>query len=321
MTLPIYENGILYIPSENGLVALYPNGTKLWSKDFTSYVELFGKMPFDSQNNIYLVEYTRPVAGSTQVVYQGIRITPIGDISYFNLSYNNYKLVSAYNGIGYYSDYGWDDNTSIEYPSSLNDLAPVSITAVNLATGQNLWNYTIPIGYINEILVNPSNVYYLDALQTMIQNNSMAYGYPPNTLADYNTASYETAMQYNNIVTLPNNLLSWANGATDEPFYSSGATLPGSAASTIQYNEKHPELQSLNKSAIGPWKIVGFGTINILPENNTVYISYYMYNYEYPASLTMPPYDDGADDYNYPYAAVYNRSNLTYMSGILALDN
>jgi predicted transcriptional regulator len=322
MTLPIYENGILYIPSENGLVTLYPNGTELWSKDFTSYVELFGKMPFDSQNNIYMVEYTRPIAGSTQVVYQGVRITPSGDISYFNLSNGNYKLVSAYDGIGYYSDYGWDDNTSIEYPSSLNDLAPVSIIAVNLATGQDLWNYTIPIGYIKEITVNLSNVYYLDALQTMIQNNSIAYGYPPNILLYYITASYETAMQYNNIVTLPNNLLSWTNGGpVDYPFFSSGTTLPGSAASTIQYNEKHPELQSLNKSAIGPWKIVGFGTINILPENNTVYISYYMYNYEYPASLTMPPYDDGKDDYNYPYAAVYNRSNLTYMSGILALDS
>jgi predicted transcriptional regulator len=91
---------------------------------------------------------------------------------------------------------------------------------------------------------------------------------------------------------------------------------------SVEYNKKHPELQNLSKSEIGPWNVDrGAQTILILPTENVIYVSYYAYNYEYPRSLTSPPYDDGSDAYKYAGAAVFNRSKIAFISDIYAIDN
>ena len=84
----------------------------------------------------------------------------------------------------------------------------------------------------------------------------------------------------------------------------------GTANDSIVYNDLHPELQNMSKSDLGSWDIAGAGTISVLPTDNVVYISYYMYNYEYPDSISQPP-----------EVAIFNKSRLAYVSGILALDN
>ena len=95
------------------------------------------------------------------------------------------------------------------------------------------------------------------------------------------------------------------------------------AYNSIQYNQEHPELQNLSKDAIGPWDIAGGNWfINVLASDNVVYVSYYDYNYEYPASLAPPMYFNNSSDASlYTEAAVLNRSDIDILSGILALDN
>ena len=95
----------------------------------------------------------------------------------------------------------------------------------------------------------------------------------------------------------------------------------GMANLSVEYNQKHPELQNLSRSEIGPWNVDrGAETMLILPTENVIYVSYYAFNYEYPRSLTSPPYDDGSDAYKYARAAVFNRSKIAVISDIYAID-
>lgn len=284
--LPAYKNGTLYVPLKKSLVALDRNGTELWSVAFKWDIHPFLDMLFDSQNNIYLVVNTRPIAGNDWIVYEGAMVSPDGKCLNYTIMRDRKSPISVNNGIGYYVYINnWIDLSTggILNPSNLTDLVSQGITAVDLKTGQALWNFTVPTNSINGITLDLSNIKYMDEITADMKKYQLYYG--PQSLA-----------------------------------------IPSSASASIEYNEKHPELQALNKSAIGPWKVAGAGTMKILPRDklprdNVVYVSYFMYNYEYPASLMRPPYNDGSDAYKYPHAAVFNRSELAYVSGILALDN
>ncbi len=279
--LPAYNNGTIYVPLKKSLVALDRNGSELWSTDFNGDIHMFLNMPFDPQNNVYLIENLLPIAGTDWVYYQGVRVAPNGSCSNYTIDQYYYTPIAVANGIGYYAYINnWRDEQTgnIKDPANLTDLLSQKVLAIDLNTGKNLWNFTVPTDNINELTLAPSNIYYLDEISS-------------DTPAD---GIYYAPQSY---------------------------SFPASADESIDYNTRHPELQSLNKSAIGPWKVAGTGTIKVLPGDNVVYVSYYMDNYEYPASLTSPPYDDGSDAYKYPHAAIFNRSELAYASGILALDN
>jgi hypothetical protein len=279
--LPIYHNNIVYVPLKKSLVALDRYGNELWSADFRWEIHPFLDMTFDTQNNIYLVESTQPNTGSNWKFYQGVKVAPDGRCSNYTIMRDNNSPMTVNNGIGYYVNINnWIDQSrgSVSNPSYLTDLVSQSIAAVDLETGQTLWNFTVPINNINEITLDPSNVYYMDEISADMEKYSLYYS--PSSLAYL-----------------------------------------ASANASIDYNKKHPELQSINKSAIGPWRVAGAGTMKLLPGDNVVYMSYFMYNYEYPSSLIRPPYNDESDAYKYPHAAVFNRSKLAYVSGILALDN
>jgi predicted transcriptional regulator len=276
-TLPVYMNDTLYVPLKKSLVALDKNGNELWSNNFEWDVSLLWMMPFDSQNNAYLLVHTKPVPGNDGVVYQGKLAAPDGKLSDYTILRDSASLYSAGNGIGYYLYSGnWFTRSTMIYegPSSLTDLIYFNVMASDFKTGKNLWNFTISATNVTVITLDQSNIHYLNEL------SSLSYGY--------------------------GNFLDTAD-------------------KSIEYNQKHPEFQNLNKSAIGPWKIEGAGTISMLPADNVVYISYYMQNYEYPASQTPLPYDDGSEAYResikYYKSAIFNRSELAYTGGILALDS
>lgn len=278
-TLPIYRNGTLYVPLQKGLAALDRNGDELWSESFIWDVNLLWKMPFDSQNNAYLMVATQPIAGSDQVVYQGTMVTPDGKFADYSIQRDSASLISADNGIGYYvHPDSWIDGPTGTgtAPSGLNDLISLNITASDLKDDKVLWDFTIPDSNANVLTLNPSNVQHMDEMASGL---STVFG------------------EY---------------------------TMPGSAGTSAEYNKKHPELQHMSKDAIGPWEIAGAGAINVLPDDDAVYVSYYMYNYEYPASLEAPYCENeteaSSDAYKYAHAAVFNRSELEYVSGILALD-
>jgi predicted transcriptional regulator len=276
-TLPIYANDTLYVSLQNSLVALDKNGNMLWTDSFNWSIELLWDMPFDSQNNAYLLVNNEPTPGNDNVVWQYVMVAPDGKTSSYSAQLENDTLLGASDGIGYYADTTVQPNSStgtFDGPSSLNDLGSFRINAVDFKTGVGLWNFTIPIANISVITLNQSNVHYLDELS------------PLNSL--------------------------WGN---------SGDT---SSTMAIEYNQEHPEFQNMSKSALGPWKINGDSTVSVMPAGNVVYISYYTQNYEYPLRK-IPPYDDGSEAYNdamkYGQSPIFNRSELAYSGGVIALNN
>ena len=142
--------------------------------------------------------------------------------------------------------------------------------ASDFRTGKDLWNFTMPTGDQNVITLNPSNVKYLDEMES---------------------------------------LNSWYGGF----FYST-------ANDTIEFNKDHPQLQNLSKGQIGTWAVTGSGTISLLPEDNVLYVSYYMSNYEYPNMLSSEAANGESDRIGHS-EAVFNRSRLAYVSGVLAIDD
>ena len=73
LTLPVYRNGTLYVPLKKSFLALDQNGNERWSESSKWEIDLFGVMPFDSQDNVYLTINTEPTPGSDSIFYQGMR--------------------------------------------------------------------------------------------------------------------------------------------------------------------------------------------------------------------------------------------------------
>ena len=142
--------------------------------------------------------------------------------------------------------------------------------ASDFRTGEDLWNFTTPTGDQNVIMLNPSNVRYLDEMESLRFLVRRLF-------------------------------LSTAND-------------------TIGFNKDHPQLQNLSKGQIGTWAVTGSGTISLLPEDNVLYVSYYMSNYEYPDVLSSEAANGESDRLGHS-EAVFNRSRLAYASGVLAIDD
>ena len=52
--IPLYKNGMLYVPVDHGIIALNKNGTVAWTKKFSDDYTIFNLMPIDSRGNLYL---------------------------------------------------------------------------------------------------------------------------------------------------------------------------------------------------------------------------------------------------------------------------
>jgi alpha-tubulin suppressor-like RCC1 family protein/predicted transcriptional regulator len=147
--LPLYDNGILYVPQASGVTALDTNGNVLWNKALngTTY-QVFNLMPLDSKGDIYLSARTLYDAN-----YTIIAISPNGtEIASYNAGP---YIASAYDGVIYVNGNPSRQNTATVGGANLETTA---MTAYDLLDGKNLWNFTTPIGQPNTVIINASNV-------------------------------------------------------------------------------------------------------------------------------------------------------------------
>jgi alpha-tubulin suppressor-like RCC1 family protein/predicted transcriptional regulator len=144
-TLPLYQNGSLYVPLRRGIMVLDTEGNELWDRHFDDglYV-LFELMPIDGDGNVYMVN-----VGNYDYVPNGVEsfvyvISPDGkEVSPPRGYWADYDIVSHYaarDGIVYISKrvYGRIDKTS------LDDLDTFVIAAYDFKNGKYLWNYSLP---------------------------------------------------------------------------------------------------------------------------------------------------------------------------------
>ncbi len=182
-TLPIYHNGLLYLPVENGLVALDTNGTALWATQIPDKASaIFGQMPFDSEGNIYME--TVDVTGWELNLYA---ISPRGEISsqpwhysvpwtdefwrpvYYYKNLESPWPVTGYDGIIYtIDDDSYRQNVTFDENGISGKLEPISLVATDLKSGTEKWNLTITSEDAVRIMLNSSNAgdavpYYYEA--------------------------------------------------------------------------------------------------------------------------------------------------------------
>jgi alpha-tubulin suppressor-like RCC1 family protein/predicted transcriptional regulator len=167
--MPLYRNGMLYVPVDHGIIALYKNGTIRWTKEFSDDYRIFNLMPTDSNGNLYL-DY-RYLDNDTIMAlkFDG---TETGQVTV------NQNIRCAYDGI-LYVDGNFPEEFLEEYFGNDNissdNLEKATIRAYDINRGVYAWNFTTPIGQTNTVTINKSNVLAL------IPDYSK-YGYPANSI-------------------------------------------------------------------------------------------------------------------------------------------
>jgi alpha-tubulin suppressor-like RCC1 family protein/predicted transcriptional regulator len=158
-SIPIYQNGTLYVPVKNGVVALDTNGDEQWSKrlgEGTGEVyRLFSLMPLDRKGNVYMI-YDNPFdVERTQIYVIGNDGASVSSPREYRNKYNIYVHTSARDGILYDVS---DNVVERYYPQSLNDLMVFTITARDLINDSELWNYTLPVSETYAAVIDENNM-------------------------------------------------------------------------------------------------------------------------------------------------------------------
>jgi predicted transcriptional regulator len=167
-TLPLYGNGMLYVPSANGVVTLSREGSVLWTCEMDGSMNLYEKMPFDSKGNVYLVDEKAgyliryPLIPTLRdIVEQSIiadrKIYVVGKdggpVTAVSESYEGRAPLAAADGVAYYV-------TSVNYDSdrpAVDSLLPLDVTARVLCSGEILWTVPLPQGPVSSVTLNQSN--------------------------------------------------------------------------------------------------------------------------------------------------------------------
>lgn len=169
--LPIYKNGTLYVPLDNGIVALDNMGRTKWWKYIPGgpYV-MFELMPVDDQGNVYMRSISTASATSNLIV-----IGPDGWSHYapavYTSRYGNLLHTAAANGIVYNID-----RTAFGQVYSLSDLQTLSVTAYDVKNSTVLWSSSLPLQTTTEVVLNSSNVDSI--LRGMASNIPASYSNP-----------------------------------------------------------------------------------------------------------------------------------------------
>ncbi|HTY90017.1 MAG TPA: PQQ-binding-like beta-propeller repeat protein [Methanocella sp.] len=136
-SLPLYSQGKLYLPLQDGMLSMNTDGTVNWVKRLNESARLLELMPMDSAGNFYL-EHVNGANQSASSVY-----VLSGDGS--NLSqpvpydeYRSWNYKAGKDGILYYV------SGSAAANRSLADLDTLKLTAYDLKNASALWTYTIP---------------------------------------------------------------------------------------------------------------------------------------------------------------------------------
>lgn len=161
-TVPLYHDGIVYVPISNGIMALDRNGNELWSKrfDFDGF-RLFELMPVDVEDNVYLACYnlTYPTINEATDIYMidrnGTLVVPPRTLK---ICYDGARHSSAKDGIVYNIEMNWD---AIGRSTGMDDIATATIRAYDIKGDRYLWNYTLPTDPRYSAVLDASNVYTL----------------------------------------------------------------------------------------------------------------------------------------------------------------
>jgi hypothetical protein len=157
------QNGTLWAPVQNGIVALNTNGSIRWSKYYNITPEpfwggaigLYSSLPLDSQDNVYLYEEgtgdplmsTKTIhiisLNGTETVHNANSFTPYEP--------NNSIIFqpSFYNGGGQAMNVT-PGQTTLPVDIMMN----CTVTAYDAADNNNLWNYTIVPNITDTVITN-----------------------------------------------------------------------------------------------------------------------------------------------------------------------
>jgi len=135
-TLPMYQNGTLYVPLSNGMAALNTDGTKRWIKQYDNMpMSLVRGMPVDADGNVYLYR-------------DGVHIfSPDGNETFRpNLpgpsQFGDTETGTLYDTSWFFPrDLTTDANGRIFF--TLEDVFNVNVTAYDVINGETLWRFTI----------------------------------------------------------------------------------------------------------------------------------------------------------------------------------
>lgn len=167
-TLPLYQNGTLYVNFYRSMTALDINGNIKWEKSFDngSYI-LFRLMPIDSRGNLYLENM--PIMGSNTIgnpqtnLYvispDGKEACPPRNIT---IGYSIDNREAALDGVFYEIDPAGITYSPIVTPkplgnNSLYDMPTAIITAYDIINDTLLWQYQLPVDQKYETIVNEGN--------------------------------------------------------------------------------------------------------------------------------------------------------------------
>ena len=181
--LPLYNNGTIYAPLENGIAAFDSQGNEKWVKKYNpddfyfQYVQtnstgfkssdytksdfsIYSPMPFDSEGDVYVQYLGRdPIPQSDSFMDFGVpeiylvAIGPDGnEIARNVISLYKYRAVG--DAIGYNISEYEDYPMTVE---NLTDMRTKSMTTYNINNGTILWNYTFPVDKPTVVTVDDSN--------------------------------------------------------------------------------------------------------------------------------------------------------------------
>lgn len=164
-TLPIYEDGTVYVPVYNGIIALDRQGNEIWSQRFAGgNFRLMELMPFDAYGNAYERYFNENDTLDTYVYYiseDGSRVS--GKMPFDSSS------PAASKGIIYYLDdisaapmnVPVFDLQSGNYQMpyrNLTDLDTVAIRAHDFLADRDIWRFVVPVNRTAEGMITEDNI-------------------------------------------------------------------------------------------------------------------------------------------------------------------
>jgi len=229
-SLPLYNNDSLYLPIQDGFMSMDRDGNVLWSKHLDQFIpgkfhvvyEPLDLMPVDSAGNLYLWKHASGSFGSYNEIDvispDGTNVTVINN-DYLNSSDLNYPLSGNYiaskDTTVYYADNlsgavtkAQAGNLLVYGPyktNSLDNLSMVTVHAKNFLTGQDLWNFDVPVNNSTLVTIRPDNVDKLftpgEAHYYSIANTVSPGGNSPGN--SFSDGTYDKIMNYIGINVIP----------------------------------------------------------------------------------------------------------------------
>ncbi|OPY26049.1 MAG: Regulator of chromosome condensation (RCC1) repeat protein [Methanocella sp. PtaU1.Bin125] len=152
-SLPLCSEDCLYIPLEDGVMAMDGEANVLWSVPFDGdVIKPLMMMPMDTDGNLYYTDHN-PYGIKLMVVSPDGNITMTSESNYVNVT-------AGYDGVLY------EVAATPASGSGDGDMCTVTIRAFDVLQGSYRWEYTLPLGENHTVLVDSDNValYFRDTM-------------------------------------------------------------------------------------------------------------------------------------------------------------